>query len=377
MIVRLLRDLTIENRFSMEKYADRLVKYLKLVTDEIRIDEVVPEMVKTPQILYILPKFNKIMNYYTRFIEYPRRLKKHYSNADIFHIIDHGYSHLAYSLNNRKVVITCHDLIPLKNSKKEFGVTSISKIALTAFRYSIQGLKKADKIIANSETTKKDIIKHFQINEDKIKVVYLGVDENFKKIENQVLLAAFKNKYGISNGKKILHVGVNYAYKNIEGILKSLAILNNSMKTNVSLIKVGTDFTDAQKKLIRELNLTDRVIYLGILPDEEMPLVYNICDILVYPSFYEGFCLPVVEAFACCLPVITSGAGSIPEVAGDSTVTINPFNEKELADAIKRLLNDEILGATLKNKGLNRSKLFSWIKTAEQTLNVYKEVYEV
>lgn len=370
MIVRILRDLASEKRFSMEKYADKLIKFLKL-TDEVKTEEITPELVKVPEIFYKLPKFNKIINYYTRFIDYPGKLKKH--NADIFHIIDHGYSNLAFNLHrdNKKIIITCHDLIPLKDEK----ITSMSKIALASFKYSIKGLKKVDKIIADSESTRKDIVNYLSIGENKIKVIYLGVDEAFKEIDDKDILESFKNKYAIPDSKKLLHVGVNYSYKNIEGILKSLDILNNEMKMNISLLKVGTDFTELQKNIIKESGLSKKVLYLGILSEEEMPLVYNIADILVYPSFYEGFCFPVLEAFASSLPVITSCVGSIPEVTGDDAIFVNPYDEFELANTIKKVLDDETLRQSLKIKGLNRSKLFTWQKTASETFKVYREVY--
>lgn len=333
MRVVLFRDLKEENWLSMNRYADALAS-------ELRVDE------------FVVPK---VLNLYlTRYLYYPLKARNQQGNVN--HIVDHSYGHLAYSLDSKKTVITCHDLNPLKHEE--------SWLNLQLFKYSLGGLKRAAKVIADSEATKKDLIKFLGIPPDKIKVIPLGVGEKFRVIENQ------SRKFNLPQDRKIiLHVGGSAYNKNIEGIISAMS--------NIFFIKIGADFTEPQKTLIRKLGLEDSIKFLGQVSKEDLVALYNIADVFVFPSFYEGFGLPILEAMACGTPVVTSNVSSMPEVAGDAATLINPHDVDSIASGINRVLRyDAVQYQRVVEKGLERAKKFTWKKTAEETLRVYEEVYK-
>ena len=361
----LFRDLKEENWPSMNRYADQLVRKLK--TDEF----VVPRQDITPSEAFNL--------YYTRYLYYP--FKARGQQGDINHVVDHSYGHLLYALDPKKTVVTCHDLNPLKHEE--------SWLNLQLFKVSVGGLKRAVKIISDSEATKKDLIKFLKISLDKIKVIPLGVEEKFRVIEDRGELDRVRRKFNLPHDRKIiLHVGGSGYHKNIEGIISaiskikyqmgaSLSISSRGSKlSNIFFIKIGSGFTDGQKGLIRKLNLEDSVKFLGAVSEEDLVVLYNIADVFVFPSFYEGFGLPVLEAMACGTPVVTSNVSSMPEVAGDAALLVDPFDIDSVASGIGRVINSNTAQyQSWVQKGLEQVKRFTWQKTAEETLKVYTEVH--
>jgi glycosyltransferase involved in cell wall biosynthesis len=127
---------------------------------------------------------------------------------------------------------------------------------------------------------------------------------------------------------------------------------------------------------VKQLGLENHVHFMGFVPEDELPALYNGADLFVFPSLYEGFGLPVLEAMACGTPVITSNVSSLPEVAGNAALLVDPYNVDELADAMRRILSDPALAADLRARGLERAQQFSWERTAQETLAVYKHVLE-
>lgn len=378
MRITLFRDLKEENWPSMERYATALLSAMR--NDQFSIfnfqltDFVVPRQDLTP---------SKSLNlYYTRYFYYP--LKARGQQGDVNHIVDHSYGHLVYALDPKRTVVTCHDLNPLKHEE--------SWLNRWLFKFSLGGLKRAARIISDSEATKKDLIKFLEITPDKIKVIPLGVEEKFRVIDNQGELDRVRRKFNIPHDRKVLmHVGGSAYNKNIEGVLRALSALTrkqfidspkanrrlriNSTFQQLSFVKIGSDFTEIQKGLIRELDIEDRVKYLGQVSEEDLIALYNIADVFVFPSFYEGFGLPVLEAMACGTPVVTAKLSSLPKVVGEAAILVDPYNSTEIALAISKVLHyDTAQYHSLVQKGLERAKRFSWQKTAEETLKVYEEV---
>lgn len=291
-------------------------------------------------------------------------LKK--QSLDLFHA-----PHFIFPLFlSSRSVITIHDLIPLV-----FPSSMPSKVGRFYYqKANKKALAKADMIIAVSESTKKDLLEHFEISDEKVKVIYNGVAENFREIENKTLLNEVKKRYNIQS-KFILNVGNPKPHKNWLGLIKAFAALEDEF-SNYQMVLVGSKdprYPKAQQ-LIRQLHLEDRVIITGFVKESEMPLLYNAAEVFVFPSLYEGFGLPVLEAMACGTPVATSNVSSLPEVAGDAADVVDATDESILAHAIERLLSDDKLSKKLSEKGLKRAKLFSWKKTAHQTLEVYREI---
>lgn len=342
---------------SMERYASSLEKHLELLGVE--VNSIQP---KTSVLFSFLPsKMNfKVSRYY--YYPFLASLKREGLN----HITDQSFAHLIFSLDKKKTIITAHDLIPLEIERDDF--------ALEMYKRSIEGLKSAAKVIADSEASKKSLIKNLDLNPENIKVIYLGVEKKFTVINEKKYLAEVREKYKIpEDAFIILHVGHNLSYKNIEGIIKSLELFKEKNKEFVFL-KVGDDFSSEQKKLISEKGLEKNVLVIGKVLDSELPLIYNLSSVLLYPSLNEGFGFPVLEAMASGLPVVISKEGSLGEIADSAAVYVDPLNYEEIASKLEVVLKEGALREELTRKGLDQAKKFTWEKTAKEVLKVYEEV---
>ncbi|MEW6094914.1 MAG: glycosyltransferase family 1 protein [bacterium] len=284
---------------------------------------------------------------------------------DVFH----GPRHLLLHSIFAKSVLTIHDLMLVTHP--EF----LTLERVNAFKKNVDnGIKRADLIISVSEFTKNEIIKEWNIPKERIKVIYNGVGEEFYPIEDKTIIEKVKHKYGIKD-KYILYVGNIEPKKNLLRLIEAFSLLKNS-KDDYNLVIAGNKdwFFDKVFQKVNELNLQEDVIFTGYVPNEELPALYSGAEIFVFPSLYEGFGMPVIEAMACGTPVITSNITSLPEVVKDAGILIDPFNVEEITKAMSQLLTDTNLQTKLREKGLLRAKLFSWGKTARETLAVYKEL---
>jgi len=276
---------------------------------------------------------------------------------------------LPYFLKCKKVV-SIHDLIHLKFPQHLSG----KKAYIYAKFMFGQAVKKADKILAGSENTKKDILELFKTKREKIDVIYYGVDENFKPVKDQNLLENFRNKYKLP-AKYILYSGSMRKHKNLNNALKAYAVLKDKSHDLV-LAGVGLQNQKVLEPLLIELEITEKVKIIPFLDYTELVLLYNSASLLFFPTLYEGFGLPVLEAMACGIPVISSNNSSISEVSGDATLLVDPANLKEMAESLEKVLIDTSLRRKMISSGLERAKMFTWKKTAEQTLKIYQELSE-
>lgn len=269
-----------------------------------------------------------------------------------------------------KSVISVHDLTPLKFPKEHrFGKKILYEFLLP------RTLKNASRIIAVSKSTKNDILKIFpKINSEKIKVIYFAANENYKVIKNEKNLDYIRKKYNLPN-RFILFVGTIEPRKNIVRLLKAFSEVYKKIPIPLVITgKLGWKY----KKIYytyKKLNLEDKVIFTGYIDEKNLPSIYNLAAIFVYPSLYEGFGLPPLEAMACGTPVITSNTSSLPEVVGDAGIMTDPYNVDGLANVMREVLTNDGLREDMIKKGLKRSKMFSWEKTAKETLKVYEEIY--
>jgi glycosyltransferase involved in cell wall biosynthesis len=296
----------------------------------------------------------------------PLYIKK--NNPDVIHDTYHFAPFLF--LKKFKKVITVYDITPILYPETH----KISRIFMHKYFFS-PILKSSDKIISISENTKRDIIKHFKIPEDKIKVIPLAANENFRKLdENET--SKIKSKYNI-NFPFILYVGTLEPRKNIPNLLNAFYKIKKQQGIAHKLVIAGGKGWKYNEifETIEKLNLQNDVIFTGYVPDEDLPGLYNAADLFVYPSLYEGFGLPPLEAMQCGTPVITSNTSSLPEVVGDAGIMVNPHDIGELANKMYEVLTNKDLRKELSKKGIERAKLFSWKKCAEETLKVYEEVY--
>jgi len=268
-----------------------------------------------------------------------------------------------------KFIVTIYDL-----AFKKFP----SLIAKKAFKYFDREIKSAvnlaDKIIVVSENTRKDLIDLFGAREDKIEVIYGGINENFRPIRREESLKKIRKKHRLPE-KIILFVGSIGPRKNLKRLITAFYELKKNGSVRHKLVLVGEkgslyeDISGMSKKL----GLGHDVIFTGYIPESELPIIYNIADLLVYPSLYEGFGFPPLEAMACGIPIVASNVSSLPEVVGEAALLVDPFNVEAISGAMVRVLEDNDLRAKMIEKGFERLKKFSWEKTARKTLNLYRK----
>lgn len=233
-------------------------------------------------------------------------------------------------------------------------------------------------VITLSQNSKKDINNVLGIPTSKIRVVPGAISEKYYPIKNRTLIQKVLKKYHLKKGQYFLFIGTIEPRKNIEGILHAYAKIRNQLKSPFKVVIIGEKawgWKNLQKN-IRKLNLEKEILVTGYVPDADVVPIINGAKIFIYPSFYEGFGLPVLEAMACGIPVISSNTSSLPEVIGDSGFMVHPNDHDKLASYMLQITYDAKLHAELSKKALERAKLFSWKSSAKKTLKVYGEMKE-
>jgi glycosyltransferase involved in cell wall biosynthesis len=231
--------------------------------------------------------------------------------------------------------------------------------------------RRARRIVVISESTKRDVVRLLGVSPEKVEVVYCGIDEAFRPLaEDQV--AAFRSKRGLPE-RFILFVGTIEPRKNVTRLIEAFADLRFAI-CDLRLVIGGAKgwFYEDVFARVEELGLEGEVMFPGYIPVSELPLWYNAAELFVYPSLYEGFGLPPLEAMACGTPVVTANTSSLPEVVGEAGLTVDPLDVEGLAEAMRRVLGDEALRQEMRERGLQRAKGFSWTKTALETVQVYR-----
>ncbi len=298
-------------------------------------------------------------------------------------------------LKKSKRVITIHDL-SFKHHSQFF---SFSRKLWHFLTFPEKQVKKADRIITDSFSTKEDLVKIYGIEPERIDVIYLGIGPEFKpKIKNGPKLKEVKDKYALPDNF-VLYFGTIEPRKNLILLIKAFENLKEKfLKPDLETSWAGLEgyATGQKKEIFNDLKLViagargwlykdileqvkkskfkKDIVFTGIINNKDKPYLYNLADVFVYPSFFEGFGFPPLEAMACGAPTIVSNTSSLPEVVGDGAIMIDPYNADELAFAMRRILEDENLRNNLVTKGLKQSKKFNWDKTAKQVLKVFKEL---
>jgi glycosyltransferase involved in cell wall biosynthesis len=274
---------------------------------------------------------------------------------DVFHPT--YYNPYFLDLVKKPFVITVHDMI-----HELYPHYFAAQDALTP-GYKAQVINKADHIIAISECTKRDLQKFYAIPDEKITVVYHG----FKMSDNLTPADRFE-----TNDKYLLFVGDRAGYKNFELFIKAVAplLVNQNLQLTCS---GGGNFSAIEHQLFVDLNITDRIRQISA-SDAELAALYVNAEAFIYPSLYEGFGLPVLEAFYNNCPVIMSNTSSLPEVGGDAAQYFDPMSQQSMAAAIEEVISNKTLQYELRTKGKQRLSLFAFDNTLKQTINVYKQV---
>ena len=238
-----------------------------------------------------------------------------------------------------------------------------------------QSADRADMIIAISNHTKRDLVTHLGVSEKKIRVIHCAVSRAFRPIESSAIRPVLA-KYGLPHDGYLLYVGNIEPRKNLVRLLQAYSLMKGRGTFCHPLILCGGSGWKNKEvyDCVQRLSLDKEVKFIGYVPDEDLSVLMSGATLFVYPSLYEGFGLPPLEAMACGTPVVTSNSSSIPEVVGDAALMVDPHDVEGLSAAIERVLADKDLRVDLRRKGLARAKLFSWDEVALQTLQVYSEV---
>lgn len=290
-------------------------------------------------------------------------------NPDVIH----STAYVVPELLNAKLVVTVHDLSFLL-----FPDLHTEENRRLLMQNLIYVNSRPAMVICDSEQTKIDLIKFFHVPEERIEVVYLGVDHIFSDPITEENRQKVLEKYEISGFDYLLSVSTIEPRKNFERIINVFSeMIKNEKYSNLHLVCAGGAGWKNEKiyELVRRNNLEDRVKFIGFVDERDLPSIYNGARLFLYPSLYEGFGLPVLEAMSSKVPVITSNTSSLPEVAGDAAVMVNPYNEKDIYNAVENVLNNENLRKQLITEGTQRANLFTWENTAQKTLEVYYKVF--
>jgi len=236
-------------------------------------------------------------------------------------------------------------------------------------------LWNADMIITISESAKKDLINSLGLPEDKIKVIYCGIDEAYQPTQNLKSIEATRKKFNLPE-KFILNVSTLVPTKNLPTLFKAFALFKSSTSLSHRLVIVGGKGWKYKEilKAVTQLGLEKDIIFTGYVPREDLINIYNAADLFVYPSFYEGFGLPPLEAMACGTPVIASNVSSIPEVVGEAGILLNPFDIAGIAEAIEKVIRDDDLRREMVEKGITQAQKFSWRQNASETKKIYERL---
>lgn len=358
MSVTLFRDLPSEGFRSMELYADRLAAALHAAGCDVE--------------QYVLPaprlpgRANILLRYTWRMLVYPRLAARHQGRVN--HVIDHTYGHLVNHLDARRTVVTCHDLRPLVlPDPSQWGVSA--RLWQIAFR----GMLRATHIITVSDDARRELLRRSAYPQERITVVHNGIDhDNFfpRDGEEQRRVRA---EYGLPDGPLVLHIGHCGPRKNVEVLLRAVARLREQGR-KLTLVQGGGRFTPAQQALIVELGLVPWVRQVPYVAPGHLGALYSLADVFVFPSWYEGFGWPVLEAMACGTPVVAAAAGALAELVGDAGLLVPPGDVAAFATAIERVLQAPEFARHYVAAGLERARAFSMQRCARETMAVYERV---
>jgi len=270
------------------------------------------------------------------------------------------------------VVVSIHDL-SFEHLPETFKRRSRTQLRLTVRRSA----RRATRILSLSEHTRRDIIETYRIDAEKVSAIPLAAADHFRPVADNRELQRVRHKYGI-DGDYILCVGSIQPRKNVARLIRAYALLRGNFSADKlpKLVLVGKCawLYDETLRTLEKTGVKDTSVVTGYVPESDLPALYSGALCFVYPSYFEGFGLPPLEAMKCGTPVIVGNRTSLPEVVGDAALSVDPFDIEAIAAAITRLMNNSALRDELSVRGQERARMFSWQHTAEETLKIYTEV---
>lgn len=284
----------------------------------------------------------------------------------------HGPDFVLPPMRCRRSILTVHDL-----SFLVYPEHAVPTLARYLRRVVPPSVARASLVVADSESTRHDLIRHLGAPPDKVAVVWGGVDPSFRPITDQVTLARVRQRYQ-AEPPFVLSVGTLEPRKNYGRLLEAFAALRRELSQPIRLLIAGGKgwLYDDIFRQQRSLGLDEAVAFLGFVPEDDLPALISLAQVFVYPSLYEGFGLPVLEAMACGAPVIAANTSALPEVAQGAALLVDPSDVAALAGAMRRVLEDEGLRQELSERGQERAATFTWERAAAQMLTLYQKVLE-
>jgi glycosyltransferase involved in cell wall biosynthesis len=291
--------------------------------------------------------------------------------------LGHLWTHLVLPFKSGDILFCPANIAPIFVPKSKKLIVTIHDVAFLTYPESFSGffklyyrflmpiiIKRADKIITVSNYSKNEIQRYYSKAKDKIEVIYLGVNKDFKKLDY------------IKKKNQIVFVGSMNKRKNIVGVLKSFELLDLK---DYKLLLIGNfssnfDIDEETKQLIEKAKQNPNIEFKKNVNNNDLIKIYNQSKLFLFPSFYEGFGLPVLEAMSCATPVVCSSSSSLPEVGGDAVVYCNPNSIEDIKEKINQVITNEELQKEMIEKGLKRAKMFSWEKSAKEHIEIFKKV---
>ena len=389
--VLLVPDLPLERWPAMDRYAHRLHDWLESAAPgfEVRLAAHIGELTREardrrtsggfvnlltrpldPSRIVLPAPFDEPHRYLARYFFYPQRLRWEARRADLVHILDHTYAHLGASARRKPVVVTVHDLMPVIVLRSEADGWA-GGLRRRFLQRALKVLRTAQAFIVGTEWLKRELATWLG-DDRKIRVVPFGVDRSFF-VESPGGRERQRDRWRIpEHAFVVLHVGSTVERKNVPLVIQAVARLR--AEADVYLLQVGGRLTRDQDDLVDRLGLRPFVRSVPGADETTLRRAYRAADVLLFPSLYEGFGFPVLEAFASGVPVVTSGAGGLREVGGDATIVVEGRDPGAYVQAITDLAEDEDHRDALVERARTRARSFTWQKTAERTAEIYRQM---
>jgi glycosyltransferase involved in cell wall biosynthesis len=379
--VLLVPDLEIERWLSMDRYASRLAAHLPRAAPDLAfalaspVSRVTFDERPVPLRAYgdregaDLSLATELSRYTQRYLRYPAHVRL--QPAELYHVLDHSYAHLVRVAGAIPTVVTVHDLLPvLTMRRRPHRLRERARRILLG--YSLASLRRARAWIVGTEWLRGELAAWLG-HDAAIHVVPYGVDDAFfdpPPVDEP--REAVRAGLGIpADAFVVLHVGSVVERKNLPAVFAAVHGLRQRGMP-AWLLQVGGPFTERQRVDLTDRGMRDAVIQLPEAPERQLRAAYHASDVLLFPSHYEGFGLPLLEAMASGLPVVTSGAGALTEVAGDGAIVVPSRDPERYVDAVTQLAEHPALADELRARGRKRASAFRWAETARRTADVYR-----